>query len=83
MKIRVKQTIAGPWGTFQAGEIAELPDHIALAIVGARAGEFVEEKTATAPVEIAAELSPPAPVETATLEPGETQEFPSRRRKKA
>jgi hypothetical protein len=82
MKIKTLRVIAGPWGTFQPGEIAELPDHVALAIIADRGGEAVEVKVATAPIEIAAELSPASPVETATSGPDETQEFPSRRRKK-
>lgn len=83
MKVKVKNLIAGPWGTFAPGEIGEFPEHVAQALIAARAAELVEEKVATAPAEIAAELSPAAPVETATIEPAETQEFPSRRRKKA
>jgi hypothetical protein len=82
MRIKALRVIAGPWGTFGPGEIAELPDYVALAIIADRGGEVVEEKVATAPVEIAAELASAAPVETATIEPAETQEFPSRRRKK-
>ena len=82
MKVKALRVIAGPWGTFGVGEIAELPDNVALAIIADRGGEMVEEKVATAPQEIAAELSPAAPVETAAIGPGETQEFPPRRRRK-
>lgn len=83
MKIKALRVIAGPWGTFGVGEIAELPDHVALAIVADRGAERVEEKVATAPPEISAGIAQAAPVETADIEPPETQEFPSRRRKKA
>jgi len=82
MKVRALRVIAGPWGTFAVGEDAELPDNVALAIIADRGGERVEDKVATAPAEIAAELSQAAPVETAAIGPVETEEFPSRRRKK-
>lgn len=84
MRVKVKNLIAGPWGTFPPNsETDELPDHVALALIAARAAELVEEKVATAPAEIAATVAPAAPVETATTGPSETEEFPpSRRRKK-
>jgi hypothetical protein len=83
MRVRVKNLIAGPWGTFAPGDIGEFPEHVARALIDARAAEVLEEKVATAPMEIAAELSPAAPVETAALEPAENGEFPARRRRKA
>lgn len=55
MKVRMLTTMAGPSGAAQPGQIVDLPPVQAQALI---AGRFAE----------AIESTPPAPVETATLE---------------
>lgn len=79
MKVKTLRTIAGPWGTFAAGEIADLPEKIAHSLILGRGAEAVED----APPEVKAEAAPEPVYETAAAEAPEAAEFPPRRRRKA
>lgn len=79
MKVKALRTIAGPWGTFAAGDVADLPDNVAHSIILVHGAEPYEEPPrAAAPAEVKEE-----PVyEAAVTEAPEAGEFPPRRRRK-
>ena len=81
MRVKALRTIAGPWGTFMTGEIADLPEKIARSIISVHGAEEVEDEPK--PVEAKAEEIKSEPVyETVVTEPPEAAEFPPRRRRK-
>ena len=74
MRVRVKNTMAGPGGVIMAGKEGEVDDALGKALIkngyAVRVDELSEKK------------KEPEPIETATNEPGENAMMPQARRRK-
>lgn len=79
MKVKMRTTSAGPWGTIYAGQEGIVPDEIGNAMIAGGYATIAEKAQEAQPAEKKIEKTV---AETAAIEPNETTTYPPARRRK-